>query len=149
MGGGVSTATCWDTRTPSAPPRVGPNPWIVQQNLRRPSRVPVGVGCYFQICHGGRIKVREIASDSPASECEKIRVGDELVRVDSIDIQGKSLSQLSSHVLGQQGSWVKLEFVSVRDHQHYTVVLMREKRSVQSAGSFEEEWEMSLNALRV
>eukprot|EP00960_Hanusia_phi_P029473 747965-Hanusia_phi.AAC.2 len=83
---------------------------FLRQNLRRASRVPVGVGCYFQIvsklelltgCQGGTIKVKEIAHDSPAFECQKIRIGDQLLRVDSVDVQGKSLSQLSGHVLGE------------------------------------------------
>ena len=63
----------------------------------------------------------------PAEECKRIHVGDTLVRVDGIDVEGKEETAVETLISGVYGSPVSLTVESGHDRERRSVKLLRKE----------------------
>ena len=73
-----------------------------------PISVPCGLGILFCISEEGNLIIDEFISGGTAQKCGKLRIGDELVRVDGRYVKRKPASQVAQLILGPAGSIVQL-----------------------------------------
>jgi len=95
-----------------------------------PIKDVVGVGAFFEIVHGGAIRVRGLAKGGPAEQSTVVNVGDELLKVDDVEVHGRPLSELGQYVLGSPGSTVHMTLRASPGQPVYDVYLIRGKPAV-------------------
>jgi len=70
-----------------------------------------GVGIFFQQEHGDWVYVANVVPNSSADRSGRVRLDDELVRVDDFEVTlDSSLEQIRNRILGQPGTYVMLAF---------------------------------------
>ena len=88
-----------------------------------------GVGLAFEQdpgLHNGNVYVRTIMKGGAAETEGSIRVGDCVIAVDQMPVQGRSVTELKSILRGELGSYVSLTMLrDVDNHDQYEVSLMR------------------------
>jgi len=93
------------------------------------SRIVNGVGLAFDQdpqLHNGNVYVRTIMKGGAAETEGSIRVGDCVIAVDQMPVQGSSLTNLKSILRGELGSFVSLTMLRDADNEtQYEVSLMR------------------------
>jgi hypothetical protein len=87
-----------------------------------------GVGINFRVADTGDLEVESIAKLGPAERTGKIKIGDQLTRVDGRFIRGLPVSRVAPMVLGPAGTLVELSFKRVQGPAVMTinVALVRE-----------------------
>mmetsp|Transcript_8317 Transcript_8317/g.20234 ORF Transcript_8317/g.20234 Transcript_8317/m.20234 type:complete len:734 (+) Transcript_8317:231-2432(+) len=94
------------------------------------SRLVNGVGLAFDQdpeLHNGNVYVRTIMKGGAAETEGSIKVGDSVIAVDQMPMQGRSLTELKSVLRGELGSYVSLTMLRDSDNEpmQYEVSLMR------------------------
>ncbi len=89
-----------------------------------------GIGVkFYQDSSTKEITVNEVFEDSPAEKAG-VKEGDTLTKVDGDSISGKDLSDVVSKVQGDEGTKVKVTFVSASSGKEYTKTMTRAKVTV-------------------
>ncbi len=86
------------------------SPDLVEQQMSFVRGSYAGVGLQIEM-KDGRVTVVTPMDGSPASKAG-LRAGDQIVRVDGVDVDGLSLSQVVQRIVGQAGTRVTLTIVS-------------------------------------
>jgi len=111
------------------------SPRIQDLQMHSP-RDNVGVGIIFDAGTDGKgpdgigLCVNGLSPDGPADQCKSIHIGDVLVEIDGVDVQGKTAGEISSLILGRPGSSVHLKFFSRGRFDRPYHVTMERKRTV-------------------
>ena len=91
------------------PPRKTPPP-PPSNKVPPPAPTPKMVGIGMQIGEAVPHSVTGFAKDGAAAGCGLVKVGDQLLTVDGMDVRNASLDDTSKMVLGPEGSEIKLHF---------------------------------------
>ena len=94
-----------------------------------------GVGINFKVADTGDLEVESTAKLGPAERTGKIKIGDQLTRVDGKFVRGMPVSRVAPMVLGPAGTLVELSFKRVQGPavMAINVALVREPPSEQPA----------------
>jgi len=95
-----------------------------------PSQAPsgdfVGVGLLMeQDANTGEFRVNSLVQGGPADRTGAINVDDTLVRVDGVEVAGKSLEELRQLLVGPPGSVVRAHLIRARSDYESVVEMMR------------------------
>lgn len=91
-------------------PRPDPSSSDGTEHIPHRSSESCGVGINFRISDNGDLVINDIVPGGPADRTGKLRIGDELIRVDGRFVRGRPASQIAPKVLGPAGTIVELAF---------------------------------------
>ncbi|EKX54048.1 hypothetical protein GUITHDRAFT_100298 [Guillardia theta CCMP2712] len=94
-----------------------------------------GVGIVFRISEAGDMVIEDFISGGPAERSGKLKVGDQLNRVDGKFVRGQAASKIAPKILGPAGTIVELAFKRVQGPAVMTVnvAVVREPAGGQAA----------------
>jgi len=85
-----------------------------QGDTMRQRKALCGVGIVFSEANHGALVVQQVVPRSPASDCGRIEVGDELMTIGSKNVYRQNADAITPLVLGEEGTDVEMTFLRRR-----------------------------------
>lgn len=117
---------------------------FAEQNIDIDSKV-TGIGVNIASIDG-KIYILGVIDGSPAQSAQ-IKVGDIILKVNGVDVSGKSISEVASAVRGPVNSIV--EIVILRDNNKITKSLKRKEIKVKTVKSFVDKEDSNLGYIQI